>query len=161
MAKYDDSLRVEIDIITKNIRPKVQEIVGSLKEIGKEADKAKEKLASLDKAGASHSSSEYKEAEAELRKFTDAYREAMHQISSYGDGVHDSLQFDTSKLKDAQKRLQALDDAGLENSSKEYREAEQDLSRLIDTQQDCQKVMDLIPIPKMRWKDSEISVRRL
>ena len=73
MAKYDDSLRVEIDIITKNIRPKVQEIVGSLKEIGKEADKAKEKLASLDKAGASHSSSEYKEAEAELRKFTDAY----------------------------------------------------------------------------------------
>ncbi len=142
MAKYDDSLRVEIDIITKNIRPKVQEIVGSLKEIGKEADKAKEKLASLDKAGVSHSSSEYKEAEAELRKFIDAYREAMHQISSYGDGVHDSLQFDTSKLKDAQKRLQALDDAGLENSSKEYREAEQDLSRLIDTQQDCQKVMD-------------------
>ena len=73
MAKYDDSLRVEIDIITKNIRPKVQEIVGSLKEIGKEADKAKEKLASLDKAGVSHSSSEYKEAEAELQKFTDAY----------------------------------------------------------------------------------------
>ena len=60
MAKYDDSLRVNIDIITKNIRPKVQEIVGALKEIGKEADKAKEKLASLDKAGVSHSSSEYK-----------------------------------------------------------------------------------------------------
>ena len=53
MAQYDGSIRIDTSIITKNVRPKVQEIVKSLEEIGKDAEKAREKLDLLDKGGRS------------------------------------------------------------------------------------------------------------
>ncbi len=142
MAEYDGSMRIDTSIITKNIRPKVQEIVKSLEEIGKDAEKAREKLELLDKAGVSHASEEYKAAQAELQKYVDSYKDSMYKIAEYGSGVSDSLQFDTSKIDAAREKLQSLEDSGIDHSSKEYKEAERDLNHLIDAHERYQEVID-------------------
>ena len=142
MAEYDGSIRIDTSIITKNIRPKVQEIVKSLEEIGKDAEKAREKLELLDKAGVSHASEEYKAAQAELQKYVDSYKDSMYKIAEYGSGVSDSLQFDTSKIDAAREKLQSLEDSGIDHSSKEYKEAERDLYHLIDAHERYQEVID-------------------
>ncbi len=142
MAEYDGSIRIDTSIITKNIRPKVQEIVKSLEEIGKDAEKAREKLELLDKAGVSHASEEYKAAQAELQKYVDSYKDSMYKIAEYGSGVSDSLQFDTSKIDAAREKLQSLEDSGIDHSSKEYKEAERDLNHLIDAHERYQEVID-------------------
>nr|WP_300842218.1 hypothetical protein [uncultured Acetatifactor sp.] len=141
MAQYDGSIRIDTSIITKNVRPKVQEIVKSLEEIGKDAEKAREKLDLLDKGGVSHSSKEYKEAQAELQKYVDAYKSSMYKIAEYGRGVSDSLQFDTSKIDGAREKLQSMDASGIDHSSKEYKEAERDLNHLIDSYEQYQEII--------------------
>ena len=141
MAQYDGSIRIDTSIITKNVRPKVQEIVKSLEEIGKDAEKAREKLDLLDKGGVSHSSKEYKEAQAELQKYVDAYKSSMYKIAEYGRGVSDSLQLDTSKIDGAREKLQSMDASGIDHSSKEYKEAERDLNHLIDSYEQYQEII--------------------
>lgn len=141
MAQYDGSIRIDTSIITKKVRPKVQEIVKSLEEIGKDAEKAREKLDLLDKGGVSHSSKEYKEAQAELQKYVDAYKSSMYKIAEYGRGVSDSLQFDTSKIDGAREKLQSMDASGIDHSSKEYKEAERDLNHLIDSYEQYQEII--------------------
>ncbi len=142
MAQYDGAIRIDTSIITKNVRPKVQEIAKSLEEIGKDAEKAREKLELLDKAGVSHASEEYKAAQAELQKYVDAYKDSMYEIAEYGQGVSDSLQFDTSKIDAAREKLQSMDASGIDHSSKEYKEAERDLKHVIDAYERYREVID-------------------
>lgn len=103
MAKYDGSIRINTNITTKNIKPKVKEISKSLMEIGKDAEKAKEKLYFMDKSGVSHSSDQYKQAKRDLQQYVDAYRKGMQKIVDYEYQARDILQFDTSKIYDAKK----------------------------------------------------------
>lgn len=135
MAQPDGSILIDTSIITKNIKPKVQEIEKSLQQIGKDAEKAKEKLELLDKTGVSHSSVEYKEAQAELGKLVDAYRDAVYDIADYEKQVSDTLVFDPSKIDEAKAKLQTLESSGVSHSDKEYEETERELKHLIDTQQ--------------------------
>lgn len=142
MPQYDGAIRIDTSIITKNIRPKVQEIVKSLEEIGKDAEKAREKLDLLDQAGVSHTSEEYKAARAELQKYVDSYKDSMYKIAEYGQGVSDTLQFDTSKIDAAREKLESLDASGIDKSSKEYKSAERDLNHLIDAHEQYQEIID-------------------
>lgn len=142
MAQYDGAIRIDTSIITKNVKPKVQEIAKSLEEIGKDAEKAREKLELLDKAGVSHASEEYKAAQAELQKYVDSYKDSMYKIAEYGQGVSDSLQFDTSKIDAAREKLQSMDASGIDHSSKEYKEAERDLNHVIDAYERYREVID-------------------
>lgn len=72
MASYDAEIRVRTSLDNKTFKVEARKLEGSFDEIAKKADYARAKIEELEKAGTSKTSQQYKNAQKELLRLSDA-----------------------------------------------------------------------------------------